>query len=216
MSDAEPSLFVAKRQLRRPMQATRLACKNTELCIAVSVSYMVMANLSIRPAELSDLGKIVDVHTQARTAYYRAGGLPEANIDTADGAAHRQRGWARSIESGDKRVLYALHAGEVAGVVAMGPPLSSNTEADTATVGELYQIHVLPTHWGQGIGSRLHATLVQYLDEAALLIGQVEAWDRNHRAQAFYLRHGWRPTGHRRQGPDHSSYIRMHLNAVTA
>ncbi|WP_310726746.1 GNAT family N-acetyltransferase [Streptomyces sp. N2A] len=67
--------------------------------------------------------------------------------------------------------------------------------ADTATVGELYQIHVLPTHWGQGIGSQLHATFVHYLHEAALPIGQVEAWDRNHRAQACYLRHGWRPTG---------------------
>ncbi|MFI7090282.1 GNAT family N-acetyltransferase [Streptomyces lydicus] len=175
-----------------------------------------MANISIRPAELSDLDKIVDVHTQARTAYYRAGGLPEANIDTADGAAQRRGGWARSIESGDKRVLCALHTGEVAGIVAMGPPLSSNAEADTATVGELCQIHVLPTHWGQGIGSQLHATFVHYLHEAALPIGQVEAWDRNHRAQAFYLRHGWRPTGHRRQGPDHSSYIRMRLNAVTA
>lgn len=73
-----------------------------------------------------------------------------------------------------------------------------------------------PTHWGQGIGSQLHATFIQYLHEAALPIGQVEAWDRNHRAQAFYFQHGWRPTGHRRQGPDRSSYIRMHLNAVKA
>ncbi|WP_406483111.1 GNAT family N-acetyltransferase [Streptomyces platensis] len=182
----------------------------------MSASYMVMANISMRPAELSDLDKIVDVHTQARTAYYRAGGLQEADIDTAGGAAHRRGGWAGSIKSGDKRVLCALHTGEVAGIVAMGPPLSSNTEADTATVGELYQIHVLPTHWGQGIGSQLHATFIQYLHEAALPIGQVEAWDRNHRAQAFYFRHGWRPTGHRRQGPDHSNYIRMHLTAVTA
>ncbi|MGW7574686.1 GNAT family N-acetyltransferase [Streptomyces sp. NPDC054765] len=71
---------------------------------------------------------------------------------------------------------------------------ASVTEADTATVGELYQIHVLPTHWAQRIGSQLHATFIQYLHEAALPIGQVEAWYRNHRAQAFYLQHGWRQT----------------------
>ncbi|UKY54709.1 GNAT family N-acetyltransferase [Streptomyces inhibens] len=175
---------------------------------------MGMANISIQPAGLSDLDAIVDVHSQARTAYYRAGRLLQAEIDDPGGLVHRREAWARAIESGEKTVLCALQADKVVGAVAMGPPLRHG--ADAATVGELYQIHVLPSHWGQGVGGQLHAAFVQFLREGQLPTGQVEAWEQNHSAQAFYTRYGWKPDGHRRPGPGHSSYIRMRLDVTAA
>lgn len=153
-----------------------------------------MVNLSIQPAGSVHLDAIVEVHTEARTAYYGAGRLPQTEVDEPGGPMRRREAWARCMEADEKTVLCALHEDTVVGVMAMGPPL--RPEADAATVGELYQIHVLPSHWGRGIGGRLHAAFVQFLRATQLRTGQVEAWERNHRAQAFYARHGWKPDGH--------------------
>ncbi|MCF3176576.1 GNAT family N-acetyltransferase [Streptomyces sioyaensis] len=164
----------------------------------------------LRPAVPADLDSLVELHTRARTAYYRAGGLPAAEIDTPDGPARRREGWARSIRSPTRTVRCALRNDTVVGVVAMGPPLVPGNEP--VTVGELYQIHVLPGQWGQGIGGQLHAAFVRFLRDAALPTGRVEAWERNDRAQAFYARHGWQPDGHRRPGPAGTCYVRMRLD----
>ncbi|MBM4793061.1 GNAT family N-acetyltransferase [Streptomyces sioyaensis] len=164
----------------------------------------------LRPAVPADLDALVELHTRARTAYYRAGGLPAADIDTPDGPARRREGWARSIRSATRTVRCALRDDTVVGVVAMGPPLGSGNEA--RTVGELYQIHVLPGQWGLGIGGQLHTAFVRFLRDAALPTGRVEAWERNDRARAFYARHGWRPDGHRRPGPAGACYVRMRLD----
>lgn len=173
------------------------------------------------PAVPADLDSLVELHTRARTAYYRAGGLPAEQIDTPDGPARRREGWARSTLSATRTVRCALRNGTVVGVVAMGPPLAPGNQPlgpgnEAVTVGELYQIHVLPGQWGRGIGGQLHAAFVRFLREAALPVGRVEAWERNDRARAFYTRHGWRPDGHRRPGPAGACYVRMRLDAATA
>ena len=171
-----------------------------------------MANeeLSIRAAHLSDLDEVVAVHTQARTAYYRAGGLSEEEIEAPGGPALRRDAWALVLETDTRTVLCALRAGALAGVVTMGPPQGG--DADAGLIGELYQLHVLPEHWGHGVGSRLHAAFVRFLRDSSRRAGRVEAWERNHRALAFYARHGWTPDGHRVPGPAGTSYLRMHLD----
>lgn len=103
------------------------------------------SELLIRPAFLTDLADVVAVHTRARTAYYRAGGLTEAQIDTPDWATQRRAGWARAIESADERVLCVLAAGVVVGVAAMCPiPADPRDRAPgdrDAVIAELRQIH---------------------------------------------------------------------------
>jgi hypothetical protein len=44
---------------------------------------------------------------------------------------------------------------------------------------------------------------------------RVDVWSRNDRARAFYASHGWRPDGHRREGPAGFDFIRLVL-AVAA
>lgn len=175
----------------------------------------------LRPAVPADLDALVELHTRARTAYYRAGGLLAARIDTPDGPARRRESWARSINSATRTVRCALRNDNVVGVVAMGPPLDPGSDLldpgnGAAIVGELYQIHVLPGQWGQGIGGQLHAAFVRFLREAALPTGRVEAWERNDRARAFHTRHGRRRDGHRRPGPGGACYVRMRLDAAAA
>ncbi|MGW9079729.1 N-acetyltransferase family protein [Streptomyces kronopolitis] len=175
----------------------------------------------LRPAVPADLDALVELHTRARTAYYRAGGLPAARIDTPDGPARRREGWERPIRSATRTVRCAVRNDTVVGVVAMGPPLGAGSEShdpgnEAEAVGELYRIHVLPGQWGRGIGGQLHAAFVRFLREAALPAGRFEAWERNERARAFYARRGWRPDGHRRPGPAGACYLRMRLDMAAA
>lgn len=168
--------------------------------------------MDVREATLADLDGIIDVHTQARLAYYGAGGLASGAIVNPTLAQEQRVGWTAAIESPRKRVLCAVVEGHIVGIAAMGPPLSD--EADADGVGQLYQIHVVPGRWGEGIGSRLHGVFVRYLEDASLLTGLLEVWERNSRARAFYTSHGWKPDGQFRAGPDNSSYICMRLELM--
>ncbi|GHJ52911.1 hypothetical protein Nm8I071_22180 [Nonomuraea sp. TT08I-71] len=170
------------------------------------------ASISVREATLANLDDIIDLHTQARVAYYGAGGLATDAIVNPALAQEQRTGWTAAIESPHKRVLCAVFDGCITGIAAMGPPLSS--KVDASTVGQLYQIHVLPSRWGKGIGGILHAAFVRYLDEASLPVGMLEVWERNKRARSFYARHGWKPDGEYRAGPDSSNYIGMRLELM--
>ncbi|MGW2719434.1 N-acetyltransferase family protein [Streptomyces sp. NPDC001492] len=170
---------------------------------------MTTSRTLLRTATLDDLDRITDLHTQARTAYYRAGGFSEPDLASPGARSRRRDMWTHAIEDDTRTVLCAVRGGETVGVLAMGPPL--DPDVDAAAAGQLYQIHVRPGSWGQGIGTLLHAAFVRQLRDASLPTGVLEAWERNSRAQAFYARHGWKPDGHRRPGPADANYVRMRL-----
>ncbi|MEU7673689.1 GNAT family N-acetyltransferase [Micromonospora taraxaci] len=165
----------------------------------------------IRQATHVDVEGIVEVHTQARTAYYVVGGL--SADDLADPAQTQQRhdGWARAIQSPDRVVKCAVQDGKIVGILSMGRPYSPTIDAHM--VGQLYQIHVIPSHWGNGIGARLHTSFVDYLTDSSLPTGLLEVWERNTRAQSFYRKLGWKPDGDRRPGPNGSDYVFLRLTA---
>ncbi|WSI41783.1 GNAT family N-acetyltransferase [Streptomyces sp. NBC_01340] len=163
----------------------------------------------LRTANPEDLDAITDLHTRARTAYYRAGGWSEAELTSPEARSRRREAWMGAVQDDVRTVLCAERDGEMVGILAMGPPLDA--DVDAAVVGQLYQIHVDPSRWGQGIGGRLHVAFVQFLRDASLATGVLEAWERNNRAQAFYARHGWRPDGHHRPGPGGANYVRLRL-----
>ncbi|RKN44546.1 GNAT family N-acetyltransferase [Micromonospora endolithica] len=166
----------------------------------------------MRTATLDDLEPVIDVHTRARLAYYGAGGLaPEAVRDPAQ-VREQRTGWTEAIRSPVKRVVCADVDGEIVGVGAMGPPHSP--DEDPGSVGQLYQIHVAPGRWGNGVGSTLHAAFVAYLAEASLRTGLLEVWERNARARSFYARHGWKPDGRSRPGPLDAPYVQMRLRVL--
>ncbi|MGW1555681.1 N-acetyltransferase family protein [Streptomyces sp. NPDC002144] len=164
----------------------------------------------LRTADVGDVEGITELHTQARTAYYAAGGVPTAELDSPEAYARRREGWLRAVRADDMTVVCAEQAGELAGILMAGPPYEPDVDAET--VGQLYQIHVRPGSWGQGVGGRLHAEFVRLLRDASLATGVLEAWARNSRAQDFYVRHGWRPDGHHRPGPGGADYVRMRLH----
>jgi len=175
---------------------------------------MTTSRTLLRTASLEDLDQITDLHTQARTAYYQAGGFSEPDLTSPEACSSRREMWMRALQNDTKTVLCAVREGETVGILAMGPPLEPDVDATAA--GQLYQIHVRPGSWGQGIGSHLHAAFVLRLRDASLRAGVLEAWERNRRAQAFYARHGWKPDGHHRPGPGDANYVRMRLELGTS
>ncbi len=164
----------------------------------------------MRPARFGDLAAIVDVHTQARAAYYQAGGLPGSEIDSPDGWARRRAFWAHAVQSSAMTVLCAVEDTEVVGVAAMGPPKEGAQAAPAC--GQLHRIHVRPDRWGRGVGGRLHAEFIRFLQESALGTGLLDAWEHNTRALAFYTLRGWVPDGHRRPGPGGIDFLRLRLD----
>lgn len=175
---------------------------------------MAASRILLRPADLGDLEHITDLHTLARTAYYRAGGYTDAELTSGEGRSERREMWRRALRDDARTVLCGLRGDALVGVLAMGPPLDA--DVDASAVGQLYQIHVRPGHWGQGIGSLLHGAFVERLRDTSSGAGVLEAWERNARAQAFYARHGWRPDGHRRPGPAGGDYLRLRLEPAPA
>ena len=84
-----------------------------------------------------------------------------------------------------------------------------------AAAGELYALHVLRSHWGRGVGSRLHSAYVEYLRASSMATGELEVWDRNSRARSFYGRRGWQLDGRQRVDSD-GVYLRMRLDVDVA
>lgn len=74
-----------------------------------------------------------------------------------------------------------------------GRPVGSVLARADATFpgGELAALHVLPSSWGEGVGSRLHDAALALLVEA----GHQAAWlwviSANDRARRMYERRGW-------------------------
>ena len=82
--------------------------------------------------------------------------------------------------------LVAVDADQVVGMACFGP----SRDEDLEGVAELYALYVDPSSWRAGIGSAL-------LEECTELAGVAALWvlEGNHRARAFYGRHGFTADG---------------------
>jgi ribosomal protein S18 acetylase RimI-like enzyme len=175
---------------------------------------MTSSHIVVRTAGPGDVDAVTALHTEARSAYYLAGGLSGARLGSPEGLARRRRFWVDVIGHAAATVRCAERDGELVGILAIGRPVGA--DADAGTTAQLYQIDVRTRDWGQGIGSLLHAEFVTFLHDASLTTGLLDVWERNTRALAFYARHGWRPDGHRRPGPCDAGYLRLRLDPVFA
>jgi L-amino acid N-acyltransferase YncA len=99
--------------------------------------------MEIRTATLADLDAVLAVHTAARTAYYLAGGLAEAELTDPAEHARRRAGWA--IEASDRTVLCAVRAdGTVVGVPVDGRTHRPRAVPDPRHAGGLEHRHRIP------------------------------------------------------------------------
>ena len=135
----------------------------------------------IREATERDLVAVARVHLETVVPAYAGIFPPDAPAPTLE---ELQTGWERDLRAPQKTAFVAELAGEVVGTAVVCPA------ADTDRVGELRRLHVLPAHWGCGIGSALHDLAVRAL---AGRFSRAELWvlERNTRARSLYERRGW-------------------------
>lgn len=136
---------------------------------------------AVRPAEKRDAQAIVDVHAAATLAAY-TGIVPDEHLN-AQPVAKRLQHWREAIEYGDPQVQVAESDGKVVGFVAYD---RSRDKGSKPTVGEVWAIHVLPEHWGQGAGLALWDAAREGLDDEGCTSVTVWIPLRNERALRFF------------------------------
>lgn len=166
------------------------------------------SRLLIRAAVPDDLDPIASIHTAARSAYYR-GFVPDKVLADPVAAVHRRLILSERMHDSQCTVLCAEADGHVIGFALLGPPHDQPVAAPT--VGQLRQIHVSPSHWRQGVGNALHQACIRAWQSASITTGQVDVWENNHRARAFYAQFGWQPSSRRRPGPADYDYLQLYL-----
>jgi GNAT superfamily N-acetyltransferase len=148
----------------------------------------------IRPAHVSDAGRIGLIHVRSWQSTYR-GQVPQDYLDGLDPAG-RARRWRHTLETIDRSrdgLLVAVSGAGVVGFAGYGP--SRDADADPGRTGELATIYLLPRAWGTGVGRELMAASVHGL--AGLGYAEATLWvlDSNDRARRFYAKAGWAEDG---------------------
>lgn len=146
----------------------------------------------IRPAKTSDLGTIADNLVEGLSTYRGWTPMawnPPARTEMLIGLLQRfprDGSWAH----------VAFEATAPAGHIMFRP---DRDEADEplADVALLTQLFVREQHWGSGLAQRLHALGVVDMRERGFASGRLLVANGHVRAQAFYVRQGWEPTGGR-------------------
>lgn len=129
-----------------------------------------MSDVQLRPATPHDAAAVTRVLIASRRAF-----LPYApSVHTDDEVAR----WVREVLLVQSRTTVAVDGDEVVGVLA----ISESTDANW-----IDQMYLLPTHVGQGIGTRLLAHGIEGLRGVLRL----HTFQQNTAARRFYERHGF-------------------------
>lgn len=150
--------------------------------------------VELRNATPADARAIATVNVASWRVAYR--GLMPDDVLSGLSVADRERFWSGALSVPEPRttVVVATVADAVVGFAAAGPPLVPVDRADP-TLGDLYALYLDPGSWGRGIGTQLHATVLDRLRSSGFIRAGLWILDGNQRALRFYLRHGWTDTG---------------------
>jgi RimJ/RimL family protein N-acetyltransferase len=146
----------------------------------------------IRPATARDAADIGESHAEAWKVAYRDLFPDGFLFDAVEARRRRWRDKWPDMED-DSFILVAEGDGRVVGFVHCG------WCADDPTMQEVFGFYVHPDHWGRGVAAPLISEALNRL--ARRSAGRVVLWTHPGaaRAQRFYTRTGWVPSGLTRQ-----------------
>ena len=144
------------------------------------------SHCEIRPGVPADARALSEIFRASWSGAYR-GIIPHFHLD---GMIERRTPdwWSTTIKSGGLLVLQV--AGVVAGYATLG---AARTQGPYE--GEIYELYLLPTHQGVGLGERLFEACRYHLDGRQLRGLIVWALADNEMAGDFYRHRGGRPVG---------------------
>jgi GNAT superfamily N-acetyltransferase len=143
------------------------------------------ASIKVRNGKPGDAKAIADVFKESWQHAYR-GIIPHSHLEHMI----RRRGadWWRSTVRAGETVLIVECSGEVVGYTTLG---TSRTKGPYQ--GEIYEIYMLPSHQGLGLGEHLFEAARARLDSRGLNGLLIWALSENFTAADFYWRRGGRP-----------------------
>lgn len=140
-----------------------------------------MSSYLIRPATQRDAKAVSDIQARSRLAAYQ-GLVPDEHINAVS-TIERQAFWRDAIEYSEPQVVVALDGDKLIGFVGFDRSRDKGTKP---TVGEIWDIYVLPDYWGKGVGLALWDAAREGLQEEGCT--QVTIWVpmANERAVRFH------------------------------
>ena len=140
-----------------------------------------IATYSVRPATARDVKAIADIHVATWKAAYSD--LMPDDFLKAMTPEKRLAFWKEAIEYSEPQTLVAVADNLVVGFVGFDRSRDPGTRS---TVGEIWALYVLPSHWRQGAGVALWDSARDGLKEEGCT--QVTAWVllNNAPATAFF------------------------------
>ncbi|MEU2728353.1 GNAT family N-acetyltransferase [Streptomyces griseoviridis] len=153
--------------------------------------------LLIRTVLPAEAAAVAALHRRARATYY-PDGLPDDGVDWTER-------WREAVARPDGVVLCAVRAGRLVALASFRTP----PDAAPDTVG-LFQFHVDPDHWRDGVGTALHTACVEQWQAESRTTAVLDVHVDNTRAQRFYAARGWQPDPERPAGEgDHHLSLRF-------
>ena len=108
--------------------------------------------------------------------------------------AHSEARAAADLANPDKALWLAEDGGEAIGYALAGPCKLPHPEV-TAACGELDRFYLKAGRQGGGVGTRLFAEVMAWLEKDGPRRVWIGVWSENHGALRFYARHGFSQVG---------------------
>ena len=159
-------------------------------------------DFAIRAAKTSDLGTLADNLVEGLSTYRGwtpTAWNPPARTEMLLGLLQR---FPRDGSWAHVAFLGTAPAGHI-----MIRPDRGDADEPVGGVALLTQLFVREQHWGSGLAQQLHALGVAGMTERGFRSGRLLVASGHERAQAFYVRQGWKPTG----GRETSGELRLEL-----
>nr|WP_251130792.1 N-acetyltransferase [Exiguobacterium sp. s157] len=123
----------------------------------------------------------------------------EAENDPAHLAAYLERAYnvaqlKKELSNPDSQFFFAMLDGEVAGYLKVNAN-NAQTEAMGEEAFELERIYVRRAFQGSGVGKALYDQAIRCANELKKREIWLGVWEHNHKALAFYRKHGFVQTG---------------------
>ena len=109
-----------------------------------------MSSYSVRPATARDAKAIAQIHVSTWQAAYK-NLMPEDYLSQMT-LEKRLAYWSEAIEYSEPQLLVATEGDNIVGFVGYDRSRDAKTRS---TVGEIWAIYVLPSHWASGVGLAL-------------------------------------------------------------
>lgn len=138
--------------------------------------------VTVRSAELSDVGRIAEIQVASWQAAYRE--ILPAQFLAGLSAGRRREVWASNF--GDRQVLLAEHDGKIMGFISV-------VSTEDPNLGEVQAIYLDPAIYRRGVGTELMKAGESRLSEMGFTDGILWVFVDNAAARRFYEAMGWTP-----------------------